>query len=136
MASVKTRLRKYDLVQVLGGSEGGRRAVDADEDERLRGKRGRILEIDRERGTAIVEGVNLRFRHRRQSQDPARPGGGRVEEEAPLRLSNLMLVCPKCNAASRVSVRVDASQQGEGEKKPTKIRVCKACGADIPERMS
>jgi large subunit ribosomal protein L24 len=53
-----------------------------------KGQRGRIMRVDRERGRAIVEGLNLVKRHLRKSPD--RPQGGIVEIEAPIALSNLV----------------------------------------------
>jgi len=71
---VKTRLRKGDQVRVIAGE--------------AKGQRGRIMRVDRERGRAIVEGLNLVKRHLRKSPD--RPQGGIVEIEAPIALSNLV----------------------------------------------
>ena len=70
------RIRKGDIVQVLSG-------VD-------RGKTGKILLVDPKKDRAIVEGIRFIKRHSRPSQK--NPQGGIIEREAPVRLSNLMLV--------------------------------------------
>ena len=131
MAMVKTRIRKNDIVQVMAGSEGGKVASDAGTE---RGKRGKILEINREKNRAKIQGVKMVFRHLKQSKDPNKPGGGRVEKEAFIAMSNLMLVCPKCDEATRVGVRIEKQEREHGKVKAKRIRVCKKCGADILER--
>lgn len=130
---VKTRIRKNDVVQMISGAESGRRSVTATEDERLRGRRGKVLSVDRVSGRALVEGLRVVFKHQRQSRDPNRPSPGRIETEAPVPLSNLMVVCAKCDAATRIGIREEEHER-DGKKKIRRIRVCKKCGADIPER--
>ena len=130
METVKTRIRKNDIVQVVAGRGGGRVRADAGSD---RGKRGKVLEVDRARNRAKVQGLKMVFRHLRQSKDPQKPGGGRTEKEAPIALPNLMLVCPRCDEATRVGVRMEKQERG-GKVKTRRVRVCKKCGADIPER--
>jgi large subunit ribosomal protein L24 len=131
METVKTRIRKNDIVQVMAGADGGKVAADAGSD---RGKRGKVLEIDREKNRAKVQGVKMVFRHLPVSKDPNRPGGGRVEKEAFVRLSNLMIVCPKCDAATRIGMRSEKQEREGGKVKTRRVRVCKKCGADIAER--
>ena len=130
MESIKTRIRKNDIVQVMAGADGGKAAADAGAD---RGKRGKVLEIDRTKNKAKVQGVKMVYRHLPQSKDPNKPGGGRIEKEAYISLSNLMLVCPKCDEATRISIRSE-KQEREGKVKTKRIRVCKKCRADIVER--
>ncbi len=131
METVKTRIRKNDIVQVRSGSEGGKIAAASGAD---RGKRGKVLEIDRAKNRAKIQGVKMIFRHLPQSKDPNRPGGGRVEKEAFIPLSKLMLVCPKCDEATRVGVRSEKQEREGGKVKTRRYRVCKKCGADILER--
>lgn len=126
---VKTHIRRNDRVQIIAG--GGSGAVKSKSGEE-RGKRGKVIEVDRLSGRAKVQGLRMVFRHLRQSRDPNRPGGGRITKEAPIALSNLMLVCPKCDEATRVGVRLEEVER-DGKKKTNRIRVCKRCGADIPE---
>ena len=60
-----TRLKKGDQVVVVAGAD--------------RGRTGRLLDIDRKKGMALVEGVNMKFKHMRRSQEM--PQGGRIERE-------------------------------------------------------
>ncbi len=131
METVKTRIRKNDIVQVIAGADGGKMAADAGSE---RGKRGKVLEIDRVRNLAKVQGIKMVYRHLPVSKDPNRPGGGRIEKEAFVNLSNLMIVCPKCDAPTRVGVREEKQEREGGKVKTKRIRVCKKCGGDIAER--
>ena len=104
MASLK--LKKGDTVAVLAGKD--------------RGKKGKILRMDPQRGVALVERLNLRkhFERRQRADQP----GGIVERESPLAIGKLALVCPRCNKPTRVGIRVTEQ---------TKQRVCKQCGEAI-----
>ncbi len=86
----KTHIKKGDLVKVLAG-------VD-------RASQGRVLEVDRERGTAIVEGLNINKKHSKPTT--ASPQGGIVEKEGPIHISNLMLIDPKSGDPTRVGRKV------------------------------
>ena len=70
-----------------------------------RGTRGTVLSVDPQKKRALVEGVNVQKKHVRA--DP-RKGvkGGILEREAPLHVSNLMLVCPRCGEPTRVGHEV------------------------------
>lgn len=104
----KSRIRKGDEVVVLAGKD--------------RGKKGRVLRVDLGSGKAVVERVNLLKKHTRPN--PAKnQQGGILEREAPIQLSNLMLVCPGCDKPTRVGTSV--SEEGE------RNRVCKKCGAEL-----
>ncbi len=118
MAATMT-VRKGDLVQVLSGKD--------------RGKQGRVLEaLPRER-RVIVENLNVVKRHRRARalRDSSRMGqpqiqpGGIVDVAAPLDVSNVMVVCPVCNRATRVG-----HEFREQKGREVKVRVCKRadCG--------
>ena len=126
---IKTRIRKNDVVQVISGRGTGKRAADAGDE---RGKRGKVLSVDRVTNRAVVQGIRVVYRHLKQSRDPNRPGGGRVEKDGAVHLSNLMLVCPKCDAPTRIGIRMETQERGE-RTKTKRIRVCKKCGVDIPE---
>jgi large subunit ribosomal protein L24 len=84
------RLRKNDLVQVISGE--------------AKGRTGKILRVLPEKNKAIVEGLNIVKRHTKPS--PKNQQGGIVEKEAPIHMSNLMLVCPKSGKPTRVGVSV------------------------------
>jgi large subunit ribosomal protein L24 len=103
------KVRKSDNVVVIAGN-----AV---------GKNGKVLKVFREKSRVIVEGVNIIKRHARPSQK--NPQGGIVQKEAPIHVSNVMVVCPKCNTPSRLghAVVTDATS---GKRRLT--RVCKNCG--------
>ncbi len=73
---VQTRLRKGDIVRVISGDD--------------RGQQGKVLEVDRRTGRALVEGLNLVKRHLRKS--PEYPRGAIAEKEAPIALSKLARV--------------------------------------------
>ena len=126
----KTRIRKNDIVQVIAGRGVGKKSGSSED----RGKRGKVLSVDRDAGRATVQGLKMVFRHQKQSRDPNRPNLGRIEKEAPIAISNLMVVCPKCDAPTRIGVRVESQERAGGSTKTKRIRVCKSCGADLPER--
>jgi large subunit ribosomal protein L24 len=84
------KVRKGDEVVVVSGDD--------------RGKRGKILRVVRDKNRVIVEGVNFIRRHTRPNQ--ASPQGGIVEREAPVHVSNVMLVDPKGGRPTRVGTRV------------------------------
>jgi len=87
---------------------------------RDKGKKGEVKKIYASSGRALVEKVNLVKKHVRPSQQSP---GGVMEREAPIRISNLQLVCPKCDKAIRV--KFDSLEDGE------KVRVCRKCGEMI-----
>lgn len=97
------KIRKGDTVQVIKGKDVG--------------KKGKVLEILPSRLKAIVEGINLVKKHRRKTQQEQT--GGIVSIEAPISISNLMLLCRHCNRPARVGLKV--SSDG------TKTRFCRAC---------
>ena len=105
------KLKVGDTVQVRVGAE-----------RTQKNNRGKILSIDREALRVRVEGLRIVKRHVRKGVDRANPEGGIIEKPGTIALANLMLVCPKCDKATRVGVRA------EGEKKK---RFCKKCQATI-----
>jgi len=102
MAEIKFKLRKEDQVQVIAGKD--------------KGKQGKIVRIDREKGRAIVAGVNMVKKAQKKRKQTDR--GGIIEIEAPIQLSNVMIVCRKCGP-TRIGYKI------EGD---TKKRVCRKCG--------
>jgi len=99
----KLNIKKDDRVLVVAGRE--------------KGKVGKILKVDPAKQRAVVEKVNMIKRHTRAGQSSQ---GGVLEREAPLALSNLMVLCPKCNQPGRV-----ARKKLESGKS---ARFCKKCG--------
>jgi large subunit ribosomal protein L24 len=109
MARGGLTIRKNDTVLVIAGRE--------------KGKRGKVLFVLPARERVVVEHVNMIKRHQRPTQKLRQ--GGIIEREAPLHVSNVMLVCSKCDKATRVGVRVLADDR--------RARVCRRCG-DIVDR--
>ena len=120
--ATQMKVKKGDLVQVLSGKD--------------RGKQGRVLEARPSDRRVIVENLNVVKRHTkpRPIRDASRVGGaaiapgGIVERAAPLDVSNVMVVCPVCNQATRVRIQV---KEIKGE--TVRVRVCKqpGCGQEI-----
>jgi len=100
-------IHRDDTVEVLSGED--------------RGVRARVLSVDLKRRRAVVEGVNRVFKHLRRSR--RNPQGGRLEKEAPMNMSNLLVVCPKCDRGVRVGFSRDESG--------VKHRLCRRCGSDL-----
>ncbi|MFO7948171.1 MAG: 50S ribosomal protein L24 [Armatimonadota bacterium] len=86
-------------------------------------RRGRVLEVRPDDERLIIDGINIQRRAMRQTQQVRQ--AGIVEMPGPVHVSNVMLICPNCDAPTRVGHRV--RQNGE------KVRVCKQCGKDIDE---
>lgn len=94
-----------------------------------KGKRGKIkLAIPKE-NRVVVDGLNLIKRHMK-ARGPGRPGGI-VEREAPLHVSNVMLICPTCGRASRLGKRFLEEVDHKGRLR--KVRYCKACDEPIDQ---
>lgn len=105
---MKTHIRKGDRVKVISGNH--------------RGQEGTVLRVDREKGRVVVEGINVRKRHRKPSA--VDPEGGIVSFEAPIHVSNVMLIDPSSGEPSRIR-----SQRTEGGEKE---RVAVRSGRAIP----
>lgn len=82
----KLHIKKGDLVKVIAGAS--------------KGKEGKVLSVEAAKNQAFIEGVNVVKRHTKPST--SNPQGGIVEKEAPIHLSNLMLIDPKTGAPTRV----------------------------------
>jgi large subunit ribosomal protein L24 len=112
--TVKLKIRKGDTVEVISGREDDR------------GKRGEVVRVFTDELRVVVQGINMRKKHKKQVQTQAgrNLAAGIVEFEGPIHLSNVMLVCPKCDEATRVGI-----QRQDGKSR----RVCKSCQALIDE---
>lgn len=97
-------VKKNDKVKLIAGKD--------------RGKVGKVLYVDRKRQRVIVEGLNLVKKTKRPDQQNQK--GGIIDIEAPVHVSNVMLVCPKCDRV----VRIRKKQLENGKK----VRVCVKCG--------
>ena len=106
--SKKANVKKNDQVLVIAGKN--------------RGTTARVMKVFPSAGTALVERVNLVKRHTRAN--PQRQvQGGILEKEAPIRIANVMVVCPSCGKPSRLG----RSRSADGKS----IRICKKCGATL-----
>ena len=87
------------------------------------GSTGKVLKVFTKDSRVIVEGVNIIKKHTKPSQKNQQ--GGIVEKEAPINVSNVMVICGKCNKPTRVGYKI--LEDG------TKVRVCKnqECGEII-----
>ena len=97
-------VRKNDSVMVIAGKE--------------RGKTGKVLKVIGEEQRVVIERMNLVKRHAK-ARGPQQPGGI-VEKEASIHVSDIMVMCDKCNAPVRVGRKI--LETGE------KIRICRRCG--------
>lgn len=102
-------IHRNDTVQVLAGSD--------------RGKTGRVLRVFPDKGTVLVEHVRV-VKKTVSSKSGQRTKGGIAEQESPINVSNVILVCPNCGPS-----RVGHKKQGN-----SRIRVCKKCGSELPTK--
>lgn len=99
----KTDLKKGDSVVVLAGKD--------------KGKKGKILRMIPAKNRAIVEGVNMLKVHARPTRE--NPRGGIMQVEGSINVTNLMLICPRCNKPTRIGKSILADR--------TKKRICNKC---------
>jgi large subunit ribosomal protein L24 len=112
--AMKVKIRKGDTVEIISG-----RSED-------KGKRGEVIRVIPEDSRLVVQGVNIRTKHQRQVQARGRTiNPGRVRFEAPIHISNVMLVCPKCGKSTRLSIQREGDAAAQ--------RLCKHCRASIDE---
>lgn len=99
------KIRKNDKIKVISGKD--------------RGKEGKVLKIFPEVNKVLVEGVNKVKKH---IKPKGKESGGVIEVERPVRISNVMLVCPKCKKPTRVGFKFEDRK---------KFRKCKKCEKQI-----
>ncbi|MBT3316016.1 MAG: 50S ribosomal protein L24 [Anaerolineae bacterium] len=105
------KIRKGDTVEIISG-----RFED-------KGRRGEVINVLPKVDRVVVQGVNLRTKHQAQVQSQGRTiNPGLIKFEGPMHISNVMLVCPKCDQPTRIAVQRD--EDGAH-------RVCKKCQAII-----
>jgi large subunit ribosomal protein L24 len=105
---VRIQIRKNDQVKVIAGKD--------------LNKTGRVLRVLRDKGRVVVEGVSFLKRHTRPN--PQRQiKGGIVEREAPIHVSNVMIVCSACGKATRIGHNVLADGK--------KVRICRSCNSSL-----
>ena len=111
---VRIQLKKNDQVKVIAGRD--------------KGKTGRILEVDKEKGRLLVEHVNMIRRHTRKN--PAKQiAGGIAEKEGPIAVSNVMILCGKCGPV-RIAHHLKQAPGG----KTVRERVCRKCGQTLDKK--
>lgn len=96
-------IKKEDNVFVLTGKE--------------RGKKGRVLAVDRSKNSVLIEKINIIKKHMKPNKKYTQ--GGIIEKEAPIQISNVMLICPKCGRNTKIGITVLESDK--------KYRTCKKC---------
>jgi large subunit ribosomal protein L24 len=105
---VRIQIRKNDQVKVIAGKD--------------LNKTGRVLRVLRDQGRVVVEGVSFLKRHTRPN--PQRQiKGGIVEKEAPIHVSNVMIVCGSCGKATRIGHNL----LSDGKK----VRICRSCNSSL-----
>ena len=106
----RVHIKKNDMVYVLSGKD--------------RGKTGKVLKVFLDKERAVVEGLN--YIHKHTKPNPQKNvKGGILPKESPIHISNLMVVCKRCNKHSRIGFHV--AQDGR------KVRVCKKCNELLDE---
>jgi len=101
-------IKKDDMVQVATGKE--------------KGKTGKVLAIIKDKNRVIIEKMNMVKKHQRPD---AKGKGGVVEREGSIHISNVMLMCNKCNTGVRTEFKV--LEDGK------KVRICKKCKEILDE---
>ena len=118
------KIRKGDQVLIIKGKD--------------RGKKGKVLRGFPKKNQVLVEGVNIKKKHRR----PRREGekGEIVEVPAPIDVSKVKLICPKCGKPTRVGYKVNLNlpegsrrggASGAGKNQKSKVRICKKCKKEL-----
>jgi len=87
----KIHIKKGDTVMVITGES--------------KGQKGRVLEVDRKKNRAIVEGINLISKHTKPNSKA--PQGGILKKEAPINISNLMLLDPASGSPTRIGRKLN-----------------------------
>ena len=106
---MKSRILRNDVVEVISGNDSS--------------KKERVLQVMPDSGRIVVEHVNFVTKHVRKSRD--NPNGARLQKEAPIAISNVLLVCTSCDKGVRI--RMKTKDNGG------KIRVCAKCETEIPK---
>lgn len=107
MHRYKTHIKKDDKVKIIAGKDSG--------------KIGKVIKVNRKKQRILIENINIIKRHSRPSAQNRQ--GGIIESEAPIHLSNVMLMCNKCVKPVRTKVQ----QLDDGKK----VRVCRKCNEQI-----
>lgn len=107
-------IKKNDKVKILAGKD--------------KDKTGKVLQVFPALNKASVEGLNLLIKHLRPGKQGEK--GQRIEFPSPMNISNMMLVCPKCDKPTRVKYKyIEVTVNNKKRKK--KVRICKRCKGNI-----
>lgn len=109
---MKVKIHKNDNIVVIAGNDSG--------------KTGKVLKVFPKKSRVIIEGINIRKRHTKPTQN--NPQGGIIEKEAPIHISNIMLLDPKSNEPTRIGTQIILDEK-TGKKK--RVRVSKISGEMI-----
>ncbi|MEA3306102.1 MAG: 50S ribosomal protein L24 [Candidatus Omnitrophota bacterium] len=101
------RITHNNIVKVLAGKD--------------RGKQGKVLRVFPKKKRLLVEGINFIKKHTRQTKQDTK--GGIIQKESPIHVSNLMLICKKCNKPTRIGMKI----MNDG----SVVKVCKKCKETI-----
>ncbi len=107
MKVIKKKIKLNDKVEVVCGKD--------------RGRVGKVIKVLRDNDRVLVEKINMIKRHTKPNM--ANQQGGIIEKEAPIHVSNVMLICPKCAK----SVRIGRKSLDDG----SRVRICKKCGESV-----
>ena len=113
---VKVKVKKGDQVVVIAGKD--------------KGRKGKILLVDREKNRVVVEGVNMVSRHTKPNRSRRAQQGGILRKEAPLDVSNVMFLHK--GEPTRIGIVVNITEQ-DGKKIKTRQRIAKKTGEVIDE---
>jgi large subunit ribosomal protein L24 len=104
------KIKKGDTVIVIAGND--------------KGKQGEVVKVLPKENRVVVKGVNIRIRHKKEQQTAGMRGtqGGKIEFEAPIHASNVMLVDPKTGKPTRVSYKIDGD---------SKVRIAQKSGNEL-----
>jgi large subunit ribosomal protein L24 len=115
----KIRIKKGDTVQVISGPKENK------------GKTGKVIAVYPDTERVLVEGINRIKKHTKVGQsNRGSKTGGIITQEAPVHLSNVMLVDPETKKPTRVGIRTETVER-DGRTKTVRIRVAKRSGKDI-----
>lgn len=107
MSAPKMSIKKGDRVLILTGKD--------------RGKKGKVMRVLPKDSRVVVEGVNMVKKHTRPTREMMQ--GGIIDQEAPIHISNVMLICSHCGKPSRTGVKV----LDDGRR----LRQCRSCGETV-----
>ena len=107
MSNGISNIRLNDQVEVIAGKD--------------KGRVGKVIKVITKDAKVLVEKINMMKRHTKPSS--INQQGGIIEKEAPLHVSNVMLICPQCSKTARIGKKILEDGQ--------KVRFCKKCGETV-----